>query len=124
MLSRNSLFQWFQGLLDPPTPKERREAPSRIPLSISVQCLHQGRLFEARIQDLSAQGLRISCTQRLELEDTVEVTSLDGRKQLLSGRVAWVSGPQSDLQVGIQFNPSDQNRLEHWLSLAQASQTG
>ena len=105
-------------------PKDRREAPTRTPLSISVQCLHRGRFFEARIQDLSAQGLRILCSQRLELEDTVEVASLDGRKQLVSGRVAWVSGQGSDFQVGLQFNLSDQNRLEHWLSLAQASQTG
>ena len=105
-------------------PKERRGAPLRIPLSISVQCLHRGRPFEARIEDLSPQGLRIFCAQRLELEDTVEVASLDGRKQWVSGRVAWVSGKGPDFQVGVQFNLSDQNRLEHWLSLAQASQTG
>ena len=125
MHNRSSVFQWFRALLAPTTsPQDRREAPTRAPLSISVQCFHQGRPFEARIQDFSAQGLCISCAQRLEIEDTIEVASLDGRKQFVSGRVAWISGKGSDVQLGIQFNPSDQNRLEHWLSLAQASQTG
>jgi len=124
MPTRTGLFQWFQALLDPPTPKERRDAPTRIPLSISVQCFHQGRPFEARIEDLCAHGLRISCAQPLDPEDRVEVASLDGRKQLVSGRVAWTSGQGSDFRLGIQFDPSDQERLEHWLSLAQASQTG
>ena len=115
---RSRLSQWLRNLQSEPEDPERRQALIRQPLTIAVQCRHQGRDFEARVLDFSAQGLRLESTRSLEAEDTIEINSLDRRQHVL-GRVVWVKGSQ----IGVQFNPSDENVIEEWLTLAAISQS-
>lgn len=112
----NHLLRALQG----PTlgDAERRLPLPRQTLSIAVQCRHNGKGFEARVLDFSPQGLKLECSRTLQVEDTMEIDSLDHRQHVL-GRIAWVQGSQ----VGVQFNASDENVIEDWLTLAAISQS-
>ena len=101
---------------------ERREPLPRQPLSMAVRCRHKGKEFEARVLDFSPQGMKLSCSRLLEAEDTVEIDSTDHRQHVL-GRVAWVKGQHREWTVGVQFNPSDENVIEEWLTQAAISQS-
>ncbi len=119
MSFRSRLTRLLSSLQGPtPGDAERRLPLPRQPLTIAVHCRHKGKDFEARVLDFSSQGLKLECTHSLQEEDTVEIVSLD-RRQHVSGRIAWVQGSQ----LGVQFNPSDENVIEDWLTLAAISQS-
>ncbi|MBS2038042.1 PilZ domain-containing protein [bacterium] len=123
MSFRSRLANWFSAFqAKTPTLYERREPLPRQPLSLNVRCRHRGKEFEARVLDFSPQGMKISCARLLEAEDTVEIDSTDHRQHVL-GRVAWVKGQHGDWIIGVQFNPSDENVIEEWLTLAAISQS-
>lgn len=116
---RSRFLNWLRTWQAPtPSDAERRLPLSRQPLTIAVHCRHNGKDFQARVLDFSPQGLKLECTRSLQVEDTVVIDSLDHR-QHVSGRIAWVQGSQ----VGVQFNPSDENVIEDWLTLAAISQS-
>lgn len=116
---RSRLTSWLRALQGPtPSDAERRLPMSRQALTIAVHCRHKGKEFQARVLDFSPQGLRLECSRALEAEDTIEIDSLDHRQHVLA-RVAWVKGSE----VGVQFNPSDENVIDDWLTQAAISQS-
>ena len=116
---RSRFLSWLRAFQGPtPCNPERRLPMPRQPLTIAVQCRHKGKEFQARVLDFSEQGLKLECARSLETEDTIEIDSTDHRQHVL-GRVAWVNSGQ----VGVQFNPSDENLIEDWLTLAAISQS-
>ena len=116
---RSRLSSWLRALQGPTlSDPERRQPLPRQPLTIAVHCRHNGKDFQARVLDFSPQGLKLECARSLETEDTIEIDSLDHRQHVL-GRIAWVKGAE----VGVQFNPSDENVIEGWLRLAAISQS-
>jgi len=119
MSFRSRLIGWLRTLQGTTlSDAERRQPLARQPLTIAVHCRHNGKSFQARVLDFSCHGLRLESTRTLEAEDTIEIDSIDHR-QHVSGRVAWVKGSQ----VGVQFNPTDENVIEDWLTLAAISQS-
>ncbi|MBX3167039.1 MAG: PilZ domain-containing protein [Candidatus Eremiobacteraeota bacterium] len=116
---RSRFLNWLRAWQGPTLSEmERRQPGPRQPLTIAVHCRHNGKEFQARVLDFSPQGLKLECSRRLQVEDTLEIDSLDHR-QHVSGRIAWVQGAQ----VGVQFNPSDENIIGDWLTLAAISQS-
>ena len=116
---RSRLIGWLRALQDTtPSHAERRQPLARQSLTIAVQCRHNGKTFQARVLDFSSQGLRLESARTLEVEDPIEIDS-SAHRQHVSGRVAWVKGSQ----VGVQFNPTDENIIEDWLTLAAISQS-
>lgn len=123
MSFRSRFSNWLRTLRPQSEgPVERREPLPRNRLTVAVRCRHKGKEFEARVLDFSPQGLKLSCSRSLEAEDTIEIDSTDHRQHVL-GRVAWAKGDNSKWTVGVQFNPSDENVIEEWLTLAAISQS-
>jgi hypothetical protein len=119
MKFRSRFLDWLKALRGPSAEELERRLPlPRQRLTVAVQCRHQGKEFQARVLDFSPQGMKLECSRSLEAEDTIQIDSTDHRQHVL-GRVAWVQGGQ----VGVQFNPTDENLIEDWLTLAAISQS-
>jgi hypothetical protein len=123
MSFRSRFTNWLRAFqAQTPTLLERREPLARHRLTMAVRCRHKGKEFEARVLDFSPQGMKLSCPRSLEAEDTIEIDSTDHRQHVL-GRVAWAKANNGQWSVGVQFNPSDENVIEEWLTLAAISQS-
>ncbi len=97
-----------------PRTTERRE------LGVPALCLKGRRELNVRVLDISEKGMRLSLPEPLEKDDTVFIhSSLDDKTipaQQVNCRVAWCQGKMNNWEAGLEFNVSDENVYQAWLS--------
>ncbi|MBT9588297.1 PilZ domain-containing protein [bacterium] len=113
---RAQLFSRFTGHHGDPTPEKRQCGP-RLALGVQVVCRVGRRQFPAELLDISESGLRLRLSEALTKDDTVFVTS-DSMRQQVNCRVAWCHGKEPDIEVGVEFNASDENSYHEWMRQA------
>lgn len=117
----NLLRRWLQFVQEPlPEVGEKPRAADRLALEVQVECRQGHREFLGWVHEISSQGMRLSVSVPLRAEDTLQIQSVDKPRQHVLGRVAWVRGRYPQWEVGIQFNPSDQNVYQGWLDQARS----
>ena len=123
-----ALVSGLQSRLEPESEElasDKRSVESRLPLQIPVLCKAGGRDIPAQVTDISAHGMRLRLSVRLEPDDTIFVTS--GRQEALNRpqqvncRVAWARSAGKEFEAGLAYNESDENVYQAWLSLAERS---
>ncbi len=110
------LLSRFTGHHGEPAPEKRAPRP-RLALGVQVVCRVGRRQFAAELLDISERGLRLRVPEALTKDDTVFVTS-DSTRQQVNCRVAWCRGKEPDVEVGLEFNASDENSYHEWIRQA------
>jgi hypothetical protein len=122
LLGQNLLSRFTRfGLGEEEQPaSDKRALAWRHSLNETVVCRLGRKTVPAELVDISESGMRLRLAERLERDDTVFVTSqeADGVLQQVNCRVAWCRGNPPEVEVGLEFNSSDENCYQVWLQRA------
>lgn len=98
---------------------EHRALAVRYPASFPVVCRLGQHEFWGEVLDIHGSGMRLAVSEALEPETTLFVYSVpvEGEVQRQANcRVAWCREQGDHQQLGLEFNPSDENQIGGWLS--------